>query len=247
MKSVSIMVVEDEGIVGLQIKKALEARGYSVPVVAMSGEEALRKIAGTEIDLMVLDIRLKGALSGIEVARRVRSTLKIPVIYLTAHSDEETLREARETEPCGYLVKPFDERALEAIIEICLYKSERARQDRERERWKAAILDSMTDAILLCDDKGLLTFVNAAAEKLLGAGFSELLNCRPGDVVNLLDARTREPVPFPVTEPLAEGRPSEKRRCIVVTPDGTEVRVELSASPLLSSEGTVFGILYVLR
>lgn len=241
------MVVEDEGIVGLQIKKALEARGYSVPVVAMSGEEALRKIAQTEIDLMVLDIRLKGALSGIEVARRVRATLKIPVIYLTAHSDEETLREARGTEPCGYLVKPFDERALEAIIQICLYKSERARQDRERERWKAAILDSMTDAILLCDDKGLLTFVNAAAEKLLGARFSELLNCRPGDAVELLDARTREPVPFPVTEPLAEGRPSEKRRCVVVTPEGTEVRVELSASPLLSSEGTVFGILYVLR
>jgi two-component system, cell cycle sensor histidine kinase and response regulator CckA len=247
VKKASIMVVEDEGIVGLQIKKSLESHGYSVPVVALSGEDALRRIAQTEIDLIVLDIRLKGKLTGIEVARRVRATLKIPVIYLTAHSDEETLRQARETDPCGYLVKPFDERALDAIVQIGLYNSERARRDRERDRWKAAILDSMSDAILLCDDKGLLAFVNAAGEKLLRSSLSDLLGRRPGDVVKLVDAATGEPVPFPVTAPLAEGRASGPLGCIVTVPGGAAKRVELNASPLLSAEGTVFGILYVLR
>jgi CheY-like chemotaxis protein len=97
VKKASIMVVEDEGIVALQIKESLEARGYDVPVVVHSGEEALRRVTQTEPDLIVLDIRLRGEMSGIEVARRIHATLKIPVIYLTAHSDAETLRQARET------------------------------------------------------------------------------------------------------------------------------------------------------
>jgi two-component system, cell cycle sensor histidine kinase and response regulator CckA len=247
VKKASIMVVEDEGIVGLQIKQSLEARGYDVPVVAHSAEEALRKVTQTEPDLIVLDIRLKGEMSGIEVARRVRATLKIPVIYLTAHSDAETIRQARETEPSGYLVKPFDDRALDAAIQICLFNSERAREARERDRWTSAIPNSISDPVLLSDDKGLVKFVNSAAEQLLGTSLAQVLNRRLGEVFTLLDAQTREPVLLPVTEPLAEGRPTQRMRCIAVGPDGSERNVELTASPLVSAEGTVFGILYVLR
>ena len=247
MKKASILVVEDEGIVGLQIKESLIARGYEVPAVALSGEEALRKGTQTEPDLIVLDIRLKGEMSGIEVARRIHATLKIPVIYLTAHSDAETLRQARETEPYGYLVKPFDDRALDAAIQICLYRSERARELRERDRWTAAIPNSISDPVLLSDDKGLVKFVNAAAERLLGTSLAQVLNRRLGEVLSLVDAATREPVLFPVTEPLAEGRPAERRKCIVLASDGSEKSVALTASPLVSAEGTVFGILYVLQ
>jgi two-component system, cell cycle sensor histidine kinase and response regulator CckA len=241
------MVVEDEGIVGMQIKESLEARGYDVPVVAGTGEEALRKVTQFEPDLVVLDIRLSGELSGIEVARRIRASLPIPVIYLTAHSDTDTLREARETEPCGYLVKPFDDRALDAAIQICLYKSERSREKRERERWTQAIPNSINEPVLLSDEKGLLKFVNLAAEKLLGVSSADILNRRLGEVVQLLDETTRERVLLPVTEPLAEGRAATERRCIAVSNDGRETHVGLTASPLLSPDGVVFGILYALR
>jgi hypothetical protein len=247
MKKASIMVVEDEGIVGLEIRQCLEARGYDVPVVALSGEEALRKVTQIEPDLIVLDIRLGGELSGIEVARRIRGSLRIPVIYLTAHSDAETLRQARETEPCGYLVKPFDDRALDAAIQICLYNSERSRESRERERWTQAIPNSIIDAVLLSDDKGLVKFVNSAAEALVGRSSGGLLNQRIGEAFTLLDAATREPVLFPVTEPLAEARAAARRRCLLIAADEAERPVELTASPLLSAEGNVFGIMYVLR
>jgi two-component system cell cycle sensor histidine kinase/response regulator CckA len=247
MSKASIMVVEDEGIVGMQIKQSLEARGYEVPVVATSGEEALRWVTKSEPDLIVLDIRLSGELSGIEVARRIRASLPIPVIYLTAHSDGETLREARETEPCGYLVKPFDDRALDAAIQICLYKSERSREKRERERWIQAIPNSISEPVLLSDEKGILKFVNTAAEKLLGLGSADMLNRRLGEAIQLLDAETRERVLFPVTQPLAEARPAVERRCIAVAADGSETPVGLTASPLLSPDGMVFGILYTLR
>jgi PAS domain S-box-containing protein len=130
---------------------------------------------------------------------------------------------------------------------MCLYRSERAREGRERDRWTAAIPNSISDPVLLSDDKGLVKFVNAAAERLLGTGLAQILNRRLGEVLSLVDAATREPVLFPVTEPLAEGRPAERRKCIVLASDGSEKSVELTASPLVSGEGTVFGILYVLQ
>src|SRR4030042_171882 len=138
MAKASVMVVEDEALVALQIKEALEARGLDVPVVAYSGEEALRKVTQAEPDVIVMDIRLKGLLSGIDVARKIRAHLRIPVLYLTAHSDPETLRQATLTEPCGYLVKPFDERSLYAAVEVCLHNSGRARNRRERGLWLQA-------------------------------------------------------------------------------------------------------------
>jgi PAS domain S-box-containing protein len=244
MSKASIAVIEDEGIVALEIRTHLEASGYDIAFVAVSGEEALQKISQSEPDLVVLDIRLRGELSGIDVARRVHATHGVPVIYLTAHSDPDTLEKARETEPCGYLVKPFDGRALEAAIEICLYKSERSRQAKERARWSSAIPDSIVDAVFITDDKGVVKFTNPAAVRLLGTGSADLLNQRLADVLALRDAGTGEPVLIPVTQPLAEGRPADRRVCIVA---GSETRVELTASPLLSPEGTVFGLLYVLR
>jgi PAS domain S-box-containing protein len=241
------MVVEDEALVALQIKEALEARGMEVPVMASSGEEALRKVTQTEPDVIIMDIRLKGELTGIEVARRVRASLRIPVIYLTAHSDSETLRQATETDPSGYLVKPFDERALYAAVEICLHNSERAREGRERDLWVQAIPDSMAEAVVLTDPKGQIKFVNTAASTLLKRGSAEMLDRRISEVVLVLDATTRAPQLLPVTEPLAEARTSQPRACLVVAADGTECPVELVASPLRSAEGSVFGILYGLR
>ena len=138
MSKPRIMIVEDEGVVALQIRDSLESLGYAVPVVAMSGEEAVEKLMDTEPDLILMDVKLPGGLSGIEAARRIRLRLDVPIIYLTAFSDDETLALAKATDPYGYVLKPFDEKSLHAIIEVSLAKHRRVREERESGWWKSA-------------------------------------------------------------------------------------------------------------
>ncbi|WP_167512646.1 hybrid sensor histidine kinase/response regulator [Oceanidesulfovibrio marinus] len=122
MNDVKIMVVDDERIVALDIRRTLERLGYSVPAVCSSGEEAVRTTGEVRPDLVLMDIRLHGDMDGVQAADEIYRQYSIPVIFLTAYSDEETLQRAKRSEPFGYLIKPFAERELNSTIEIALYK-----------------------------------------------------------------------------------------------------------------------------
>ena len=122
MNDVKIMVVDDERIVALDIRKTLERLGYSVPAVCSSGEEAVHSAGEVRPDLVLMDIRLNGEMDGVQAADEIYKRHSIPIIFLTAYSDEETLQRAKRTEPFGYLIKPFAERELNSTIEIALYK-----------------------------------------------------------------------------------------------------------------------------
>lgn len=115
-----ILVVEDERIVAKDISKRLKDLGYGVVAAVSSGEAAIETATEARPDLVLMDIQLKGSVDGIEAAEKIRSELNIPVIYLTAYADENTLQRAKVTEPFGYIIKPFDERDLHAAIEIAL-------------------------------------------------------------------------------------------------------------------------------
>jgi PAS domain S-box-containing protein len=247
VKKARILVVEDEGLVAAQIREALEGLGYDVPAVAATGANALERFAEMEPDLVLMDIQLKGGMSGIETAQRMRTRLDVPVVYLTAFSDTETLEEAKLTDPLGYVLKPFDERSLHATIQMALHRHERARGSLESGRWASAVAASMSDAVLIADPKGLVTFVNPAAEALFGRRKEELGGERIADAVTVLDGATGSRIVLPVSEPLAEGRSALRGDCRVVGAGGGETPVEVSASPLRGAEGTLFGLLYVFR
>lgn len=122
MSPTRILVVEDEAVVAKDIENALHALGYSVPAVAASGEAAVEKAEALHPDLVLMDIRLKGQLDGVKAAGEINGRLGIPIVYLTAHADQQTLRRAKITQPLGYIVKPFDERDLQAAIELALHR-----------------------------------------------------------------------------------------------------------------------------
>ena len=242
-----IMVVEDEGVVALQIREALQSQGYVVPLVVLTGEEAVARVLETEPDLVLMDIQLKGGLSGIEAAQRIRQRLDVPVVYLTAFSDSETLAKAQLTEPYGYVLKPFEEKGLHAIIQMSLLKHRRSRDLREKGWWMSAVAASMVEAVVICDPKGYIKFVNPSAEALLGRAQTALLEKRLHEVIVLIDSESRAPLSFPVSEPLLEGRSTMRGDCRLVAGDGREFPVEFSAAPLRSPEGTLFGVMYVFR
>ncbi len=122
MKAPRILVVEDEFIVSMEIKERLGTMGYEVAGSAASGEQALEVASLHKPDLVLMDIRLRGDMDGIAAAEKIHNEFNIPVIFLTAYSEDETLNRAKLAEPFGYILKPFDDRELKSAIEIALYK-----------------------------------------------------------------------------------------------------------------------------
>jgi CheY-like chemotaxis protein len=125
-----ILVVEDEAIVSADIQDRLHALGYEVAGTADTGAGAIAQAALLRPDLILMDIMLKGDMTGTEAAGRIRSQLQLPIIYLTANSNDDTFIKARDTGPFGFILKPFEEATLKVNIEIALYKH---RLDSERE------------------------------------------------------------------------------------------------------------------
>lgn len=122
MAEIKVLIVEDEVIVAKHIEGTLIDLGYSVTGIVSSGEEALELARSTAPDIVLMDIMLDGKLDGINAAETIRSRFSLPVIFLTAYSDEKTLQRAKTTKPYGYVLKPFQETDLYTSIEIALYK-----------------------------------------------------------------------------------------------------------------------------
>ena len=154
MHSARVLVVEDEALVAAALDSCLRNLGHQVAASTARGEDAVRKAVALDPDLILMDIRLQGALDGIEAAHRINQCLKIPIVYLTAHSDEQTLLRARVTEPYGFVLKPFDEQSLKSVIEITLYRAAVQGQVRRSRARLLAILDGIGEAVLVTDLKG---------------------------------------------------------------------------------------------
>ena len=149
-----ILIVEDEILVREDIEDCLEDLGHEVVSVASTGAEALSQIPTARPDLVLMDIRLKGDMDGVETARQIRTNFRLPVIFLTAHADDATLQRAKAADPVGYIVKPFAETTVNAVIQTALHKHERDRCLRESEEWLTTTLGCIGDAILATDSSG---------------------------------------------------------------------------------------------
>ncbi len=130
----SVVIVDDEQIVALDIRRTLERLGYAVPAMAADGEDAVRVAGELRPDLVLMDIRLRGAMDGIEAAGRISGEFGVPVVFLTAFSDAATLERAKACGPFGFLVKPFEERELHSTIEVALLKHRAVRDLDEARR-----------------------------------------------------------------------------------------------------------------
>lgn len=177
-----ILVVDDQRLVAADIEDTLARLGYDVVGSVASGEEAIPKAFDVRPDLVLMDIRLRGQMDGIQAATLIRERVDVPVIYLTAYADEETVRRAMLTGPFGYLVKPFNERELRAAIDVAVYKhatdgqlaEERARRRFAEEfRW---FVETVQDyAIYLLDTAGRITTWNVGAERIKGYTADEII------------------------------------------------------------------------
>ncbi|MGB2957779.1 MAG: PAS domain S-box protein [Bacteroidota bacterium] len=164
-----ILIAEDEQIVAADIRERLTKLGYSVPAVAASGEDAVALATEIKPDLLLIDIVLQGSVDGIEAVKRIRAQLDVPVIYLTAYADQGTVHRAKETEPLGYLLKPFDERELRFAIEMALHKHQADARLRRREEKFRQLADNPQEVLWMVDaETNKMLYVSPADESIRG-------------------------------------------------------------------------------
>lgn len=183
MVETKILVVEDEAITGMDIRRSLTEMGYIVPAIATTGEMAVQKAGELHPDLILMDIMLAGEMDGIEAAEIIKQQHHIPVIYLTAYSDDAFLAKAKITEPYGYILKPFRELELKTTIEMALYKNAMEQALRISEETTRVLLNATDDILFLSDTSGRLLATNEALAKQAGKKVTGLTGTNVSDLV----------------------------------------------------------------
>lgn len=191
MSGESIFVIEDEGFIALQIKELLEKHGYRVTGVMAYGEEAIAMAEKNPPDLICMDIGLMGKLDGIETAKKIQQHHDIPIIFLTAVSDNSHLARVKETISYNFIIKPYNERELLASVEMTLHHHRIDQELRESMERYRAIVDNAAESILLisCGTGGILE-ANPATVRLLGYTSEELNHMVLRDILELPAGKT---------------------------------------------------------
>ena len=233
MSETNILVVEDEGVVALSIQNKLEKFGYSVPVIVATGWEAIEAAEKIRFDLVLMDIMLEGDMDGVEATRLIQERFNLPVVYLTAHSDEATLQRAKITEPFGYILKPFEERELHIIIEMALYKYRMEHSLLESKLWFNATLKSIGDAVIATDNNGCIKFMNPIAEILTGWQSPDAVGKSLEEVVDLIDINTQGSKLEPIMEKLRKGVGTDVLNDTrLITKQGSRLTIEGCITPI---------------
>jgi PAS domain S-box-containing protein len=231
-----VLVVEDEQIVALELRDRVARMGHAVVAVVASGEQAIEATRRLRPDLILMDIKLQGALDGIDAASSIRTFADIPIVYLTAFADDATLQRAKVTEPYGYILKPFQERELHVVIEVSLYRHRMERALRESEAWRFALLRSVGDAVLATGIDGRVKFMNPLAGALTGWRETEAIGAPIDDVFKTIQPLERRGSPW-----------KDLHSKTLIGKDGSERLIEVEFAPIRDAGGTPMGTVFVFR
>ena len=248
MHVTSILVVEDEQIVSLDLQQSLVDMGYSIAGATDNGEDAINLARKLKPGVVLMDIMLRGDMDGIEAAKHIGRGLRIPVIFLSAYSDPPTVQRAVTSAPYGFLTKPYQTKELRAAIEVALYKARMEDHLRKSERWFASTLRCVSDAVIATDPEGLVTFLNPAAEALTGWSLKDAAGRKVEELVRLVSRRDGSPVESVAKRALREDHAvGIEFGTRLITHAGTGVPVDDSAAPIRDDENKLLGVIIVMR
>ena len=236
----SVLVVEDEALIAEETADRLQRLGYRVVGIADTGADAIAMAERFAPDVVLMDIRLKGAMTGIEAAQQIYAARNTPIIFATAHSDGETLKRAQINAQFGYVVKPYREGDLAMALRVALHRHQVEKSLRESHITHEAILASINDCVVVVNEEGRVSFMNLSAEALLDC---ERLRCfgQPvDDVVRLVDAQDRQTVQIGRTLP-------DGYTCIFNNRHGKDVYVEVTVTPIEDQTQHEIGTTVVLK
>ena len=245
----SVLVVEDEALIAHDIESVLLGFGYEVPAMASNTEEAMRAVATFRPDLVLMDMRLKGGDDGVATATAIRAYRPTPIVFLSSHSDDATIARARDAEPYGYLLKPFNDRELLATLEIAWQRHLREETLARQDGVLAGVVNGVQEAILAVDRDRKVLFANEAALRAVGEASADSSSWAVGgDGICLADRET----PCPGDDlPLARalrGESVHDAELFIRSPGSKEGRLySVNATPLVGRDGEITGAVAVGR
>ncbi|MBD2679211.1 MULTISPECIES: ATP-binding protein [Nostoc] len=240
-QTVGVLVVEDEYILAINLQESLESLGYRVLDIADSAELAIEKATQLRPNLILMDIRLRGEIDGIQAAEQIWLDLQIPIIYLTGHSDKNTVERATLTSPFGYILKPIKEQELYVAIQTALNRY-------NREQFLSSVLRGMGDGVIVVDAELHIKYINAVAEAITGWRWDEAKDKVLTEVLKLVDEQTQLPVKNPIITALEQQTIIYLgTQVLLVGKDGTTVPVADSATALRDNKGVITGAVLVFR
>jgi len=236
----TLLVVEDEAVVAMDLDGQLHDMGYRVCGCVDNGRDAIARARADRPDLILMDIVLKGDMDGVAAATVIGKELHIPVVFLTAYSDDQTVARAADAWPYGYLTKPFQARELRAGVEVALRKAVVERALRSSERWLESVLRGVGDAVIATDAGGIVGLANPAAEALLGA--SGMQGRFAADVVRLEHPASGDPVALS-----ADGSGIRTGTAMLVAGGGKRIPVDFAIGAICGEGDVVSGATIVLH
>ena len=221
------MIVEDEAVIAIRLQERLTAMGYHVVGISYSGEEAMEQARRLRPDLILMDIMIPDEMDGVAVATWVKTELDIPVIFLTAFSEDKMIEKAKQAKPYGYIVKPFQDRELKACVEVALYKKETEKALKEREENFRTLAENANDGILIAVGGGEYVYANQRAAEITGYGVFELLRTTIQDLVHPDDFGKIEET----YRHIFEGKEFQRQfETTIIRKDGNEVPIEITSA-----------------
>ncbi len=243
----TILIVEDESIVAMELKDRLQTLGYHITDICATGEQAVTVAGELHPDLILMDIIIKGKLDGIETAAAIRKVRDIPILFLTAHSDQKTLERAMNESPYGYILKPFKKKELQISIDIALQRHRDEIKIRKNEAWLQAILRSIEDGVITTDKNGIITFVNHTAALYTGIPEQKAMGRNFSSIVKLI-TRTRVPIKTGIKQiATLELSAHQLHQAVLVSSDNTEYEIEGSTAPIRNKQEGFEGIVFVFH
>lgn len=239
-----ILIVEDDEIISNLITTMLERKGYHVVGKITSGEEAILKAAELEPDLVMMDISLSGQMDGIVAARFIFQLFQMPIIFLTAHCDDTLLERAKNSQPLGYILKPFTDKELSSNVELALYNhSVRKKYLDAYPVGEPKKIIAILDLILIMDPRGKIIFYNPYATRMLDLPGSEILMHHWRDVMMLINDTTGEEIPDPVPEVVKQMLVvNHEFNTAIVTRSNKRKKVGVTIRPVKDDKHELIGI-----
>ncbi len=243
-----ILIVEDEALVAEDLRSRLQRMDYEVVGIVDRAEDVVASAQASAAQLVLLDIKLKGVEDGIAAGKRLREQYRIPFVFVTSHADRATLDRACRTEPFGYVTKPFDERAIQAAIEMALSRHRAERSLEAAEQWMRTILRNIGDAVVVTDAAQRITFLNDSGENLSRWPAAAALGQPFQRVFPMVRADDGAAVACPVAAVVrTRSAVRLEEGAELVARDGTRVPVDDAATPIRSEVGEVAGTVVILR
>lgn len=251
MSKARVLIVEDSFIVAFHLQKTLENEGYTIVGTETSGESALELLENKNKrpDLVLMDIMLSGEMDGIHTAEVILSKYNIPVVYITALTDKDTIQRAKLTEPFGYLTKPFEDREIFTVIEMALYKHSIESKLKSSEEKYFSTIRSISDAAIIIDRDFNITYLNPSAEALTGWPLKEATGMKVFDLLRLQDSASGN---FPINpvqcELKRERNNAMPNNLLLISKNGSVRPIgEGSMSPVLDYKGRLIGLIMIFR